>query len=57
MKRILFVFCFLTLALFLLSACAKSEVPEGMTPASDPDLDGFTLYVPKGYTIDRSTGS
>ena len=56
MKRILFVFCLLTLALFLLSACAKSEVPEGMTPASDPDLDGFTLYVPKGYTIDRSTG-
>ena len=56
MKRILFVFCLLTLVLFLFSACAKSEVPEGMTPASDPDLDGFTLYVPKGYTIDRSTG-
>lgn len=56
MKRILFTFCLLILGLLLLSSCSRSEVPEGMTTASDPDLDGFTLYVPKGYTIDRSTG-
>ncbi len=56
MKRAFLTFVLLLLAALLLASCKKSEVPEGMTLASDPDLDGFVLYVPKGYTIDRSTG-
>ena len=56
MKRLLLAVCLLILGLALLASCGKSEVPEGMTAASDPDLDGFVLYVPKGYTVDRSTG-
>lgn len=56
MKRLLFGFCLLLLGICLFSSCGKSDVPEGMTLASDPDLDGFVLYVPKGYTIDRTTG-
>ncbi len=56
MKRILLAVCLMILGLALLASCGKSEVPEGMTLASDPDLDGFVLYVPDGYTIDRSTG-
>ena len=56
MKRVLSVICLLLLATLLLASCAKSEVPEGMMLASDPDLDGFVLYVPKGFTVDRSTG-
>ena len=56
MKRVPLIFCLLILGLLLLASCGKSEIPEGMTTASDPDLDGFVLYVPKGYTIDRSTG-
>ena len=56
MKRALLSICLLILAAVLLGSCGKSDVPEGMTLASDPDLDGFTFYVPKGYTIDRSAG-
>ena len=56
MKRLLLAVCLLILGLALLTSCGKSEIPEGMTAGSDPDLDGFVLYVPKGYTIDRSTG-
>lgn len=56
MKRALWLFCLLILFALLFSSCSKSDVPEGMTLASDPDLDGFVLYVPDGYTIDRSTG-
>ena len=56
MKRILLCACLLILGLAMLASCGKSEVPEGMTLASDPDLDGFVLYVPEGYTVDRSTG-
>ena len=56
MKRLLLAACLLILALALFASCGKNEVPEGMIAASDPDLDGFVLYVPKGYTVDRSTG-
>ena len=56
MKRIPIALALLILILVLLVSCGKSDVPEGMTLASDPDLDGFVLYVPKGYTIDRTTG-
>jgi len=56
MKRTLFGIALLILSLCLFASCSKSDVPEGMTLASDPDLDGFVLYVPKGYTIDRTTG-
>ena len=56
MKRALFGIALLILTLVLLVSCGRSEVPEGMTLLSDPDLDGFVLYVPKGYTVDRSTG-
>ena len=56
MKKTLIGFFLLILTLVLLVSCGRSEVPEGMTLASDPDLDGFVLYVPKGYTVDRSTG-
>ena len=56
MKRALFLLCLLILSALLLASCSKSDVPEGMTLASDPDLDGFVFYVPDGYVIDRSTG-
>ena len=56
MKRAFFGIALLILTLVLLVSCGRSEVPEGMTLLSDPDLDGFVLYVPKGYTVDRSTG-
>ncbi|MBP5348968.1 MAG: hypothetical protein J6Z13_01250 [Clostridia bacterium] len=56
MKRALISICLLILAALLLASCGKSDVPEGMTLASDPDLDGFVFYVPKGYTIGRSAG-
>lgn len=56
MKRALLLICLLILSAVLLASCSKSDVPEGMTLASDPDLDGFVFYVPDGYVIDRSTG-
>lgn len=56
MKRLFICVLILIFGAFLFASCGKSGVPDGMTLASDPDLDGFVLYVPKGYTIDRSTG-
>ena len=56
MKRVPVLICLLILTAALLASCSKSDVPEGMTLASDPDLDGFVFYVPDGYVIDRSTG-
>ena len=54
-KSILCVF-FVLLALLLFSSCTKSKVPDGMFLASEPESDGFTLYIPQGYVVDRSTG-
>ena len=56
MRKTILCISLVLLMLLLFSSCTKSGVPDGMFLASEPESDGFTLYIPTGYTVDRSTG-
>ena len=59
MKKALSLLFIASLCLIFLFGCAKNEsdVPLGMTLASDPEINKeFTLYIPDGWTVDMSTG-
>ena len=58
MKRILVFAIILAMSVTLLASC-KDEgdgTPSGMKLASDLEISDYYLYVPKGWTVDMSTG-
>lgn len=58
MKRILIFTLILVMSVTMLASCKRtdSDTPVGMVLASDPEISDYSLYVPKGWTVDMSTG-
>ncbi len=57
MKKKLIAFAALLLAcVCLLCACNQDDIPKGYVLASDPDRDGFELFVPKGWSYQNTSG-
>ena len=53
MKSFFKIFLLLLLVASMLTSCGQSQndgAPEGFILASTPEVDGFTLYVPQGWT-------
>lgn len=55
MKRFLYVAACLVLCLVMLCACGD-DTPKGYELASDPERDGYYLYVPDGWSFSHADG-
>ena len=56
MKRIsILLVCLLMLPL-VLTACGNGDAPEGHILASNPEKDGFSLYIPKEWNYNTTSG-
>ena len=57
-NRIFLLLVFLSVACLLLTACgSKDGAPKGFYLASDPEQDGFCLYVPDEWSNQRGSGT